>query len=258
MDRDDHDRHLDARLYDAIHRGQGGDLRFYRGLCKGVRSVLELGCGAGRILLELARLGCEVTGLDRDDGHLALCRERALEEGLSPRLVLGDVVAFDIPGARFDRILAPYNVLTCVLDDTDLADVLDAVRSHLAFEGWFVFDGYALDPDDLPDEEAEPRPPDPLVTFVDGDETVRVFERDVRRPGPGRIDVEYTFHLHRPGRGVRVRTQIVRHRVRTPEAWAAAVRSAGFRIVDGPRDHRPAGSAPWFSIVAKSAGGTAG
>jgi tRNA G46 methylase TrmB len=46
---------LAAELYRLTHRGNPGDVGFYRKLCSGVQSVLELGCGYGRLLAALAQ-----------------------------------------------------------------------------------------------------------------------------------------------------------------------------------------------------------
>lgn len=49
--------------------------------------VLLVGCGSGRDLLELARRGCEVTGIDMADVPLRRAREKLQESGLQARLI---------------------------------------------------------------------------------------------------------------------------------------------------------------------------
>ena len=58
---------LSAELYALTHRGTAGDVGFYRRACAGASSVLELGCGSGRLLKRLARPGRQLVGLDRVD-----------------------------------------------------------------------------------------------------------------------------------------------------------------------------------------------
>ena len=60
----------DPYLYDLIHRGHAGDVELYRSACNGARSVLELGCGSGRIAMQLARDGLDVLGIDCHEGML--------------------------------------------------------------------------------------------------------------------------------------------------------------------------------------------
>jgi SAM-dependent methyltransferase len=48
--------------------------------------ALDVACGTGRLLLPWLRAGLDVDGCDVSSDMLALCRERAEEEGLSPPL----------------------------------------------------------------------------------------------------------------------------------------------------------------------------
>ena len=68
--------------YDAPYRqreraGENvhGEADFIEAL--GPRSVLDAGCGTGRVGAELARRGIEVVGVDRDPGMLAAARAKA-------------------------------------------------------------------------------------------------------------------------------------------------------------------------------------
>jgi len=242
------DAGLDARLYGLIHRGNPGDVSFYVRVCRGAATVLEIGCGAGRVLLPIAAAGSEATGLDVDPGQLAEAARAERAAGVRVRWVEGDMRRFDL-GTRFDRIVAPYHTLFALIEDADLASCLACVREHLVPGGRFAFDGYRLDGDVDPGEDGPAGPPEPLATIVDGEDTVRVFEQDRWGPGPGRVDVTYTFHVHRPGAGVRVRTQVVRHRIRTSRELAAAVAAAGLRAIEGPTPRHAAGAGTWFTFV---------
>ncbi len=75
----------------------------------GVR-VLDLGCGTGGLSLACARLGAEVTGLDKDAGMLAVARQKAAAEGLkvAPQwLELGVMEMEDvIEPASFDAVVS--------------------------------------------------------------------------------------------------------------------------------------------------------
>ena len=67
---------MSAELYALTHRGNRGDLEFYRRTCRGARSVLELGSGYGRVLTVLANAERRVVGLERDPQFLALHRHQ--------------------------------------------------------------------------------------------------------------------------------------------------------------------------------------
>lgn len=57
--------------------------------------ALDLGCSSGRNTLYLARHGWEVTGVEIAAYDLSLARRSALEAGLSPTLVAGDVTKLE-------------------------------------------------------------------------------------------------------------------------------------------------------------------
>lgn len=48
--------------------------------------ALDVGCGTGRLLIPLLRAGLDVDGCDVSADMVALCREKAAREGLSPTL----------------------------------------------------------------------------------------------------------------------------------------------------------------------------
>jgi SAM-dependent methyltransferase len=52
----------------------------------GGQPALDLACGTGRLLIPYLRAGLDVDGCDVSSDMLALCRERAAAEGLSPNL----------------------------------------------------------------------------------------------------------------------------------------------------------------------------
>ena len=75
-----------ARFYD-VDMAQNmpfDDVGFYVRLCEPLRGpVLELGCGNGRILLELARHGIDAIGIDASAGMLAELRRKAALRSLA-------------------------------------------------------------------------------------------------------------------------------------------------------------------------------
>ena len=70
--------------------------------------VLDVGAGAGRVALDLARAGHEVVALDRDPVLLEALRERA--DGLRVTTVEADARDFEL-GRRFPLILAPMQTV---------------------------------------------------------------------------------------------------------------------------------------------------
>jgi SAM-dependent methyltransferase len=60
---------------------------------EGVASVLDVGCGSGRLAVELAGRGASVTGIDVSPGRLSAARDRAGRAGVEARFLEADMTA---------------------------------------------------------------------------------------------------------------------------------------------------------------------
>ena len=110
------------------------------------RSVLDAGCGTGRVGRELARRGVEVVGVDLDAEMLATARIRSP----APRWLLGDVSTIEL-GRTFSLILMAGNVINFVVPGRRRAAVLNLAR-HLEPGGLLVC-GHSVTPDGCPPED---------------------------------------------------------------------------------------------------------
>lgn len=232
---------FDARLYRLLHRGNPGDLDFYRDACIGAVTVLELGCGDGRITVPLAAAGHDVTGLDAHPGMLAAARKRraALPRSAKIRFVRGDMADFDL-ARRYDRVLIPYTALYC-LDPTARARCLHHVVAHLAPGGRLVFDLYPGDT--LAGRPAfEDDEPEWIDALRDGDRIVEIYESDRHDPAHARMDVTYLHRICTPdGRARVVEYTLTHHYLRLAEL-APTLAAAGLTVLSltGDFDGRPA------------------
>ena len=118
-----------------------GEADFVEGL--GVRSVLDAGCGTGRVAIELARRGFEVVGLDADPGMLSAARAKAPEL----EWIEADLSTLDLPGRRFDAVVMAGNVMIFVVPGTEGA-VLERLAAHVG-PGGLVVAGFQLIADRL-------------------------------------------------------------------------------------------------------------
>jgi ubiquinone/menaquinone biosynthesis C-methylase UbiE len=75
---------------------------------RGARRVLDLGCGAGRHTVYLAREGFEVHGCDIAENGLAHTREWLAREKLSAELKQGDIAQIPYPDDFFDAAISVY------------------------------------------------------------------------------------------------------------------------------------------------------
>jgi len=99
-------------------------------------SVLDLGCGTGRVAIHLARRGTTVTGLDIDPALVAAFEERA--PGLPAVATVGDARDFDL-GTEFALVLAPMQLLQLFDDSEQRLRCLRSVAAHLAAGGLAAF-----------------------------------------------------------------------------------------------------------------------
>ena len=105
-------------------------------------SVLDAGCGTGRIARELARRGVDVVGVDLDDTMLSTARRKA------PDLAwhCADLESIDL-GRAFDAILLAGNVMIFLTPGSESA-VLSNLARHLA-SGGLLIAGFSLRPGQL-------------------------------------------------------------------------------------------------------------
>lgn len=108
--------------------------------CRGSR-VLELCCGAGKLVVQLAREGYEVTGVDLNATMLEVAQERVGREPEAVRrrirLVQEDACTFNL-GEAFDFIILEDDAFHYLLTQEDQLACLRRVHDHLAPNGHFL------------------------------------------------------------------------------------------------------------------------
>ena len=192
---------LRARLYCELHAGTPGDVDFYVRACAGARKILEYGCGAGRIAIELAERGHTVIGVDLDPALLALAAERKtqreteLGRSLPVTFVQGDMTKTAKRGC--DRVIIPYSAFWCLEGKRAKRQCLSKARTSLARGGQLVFDVYDAD------------------VMADDD----FFEDDVSPGVAPAIEQDDYEELHR------VKLHGVTYRVWERNTWTRALRS---------------------------------
>ncbi len=128
FDGDDYQRRFDelARAGLDVH----GEAEFVASL--GPRTVLDAGCGTGRVAIELARRGMVVEGVDVDGSMLEVARQRARELAWHHR----DLAGLDL-GREFDVVVMAGNVLLFTPPGTEAAVVAGCAR-HVGAGGRLV------------------------------------------------------------------------------------------------------------------------
>ncbi len=184
-------------LYDEVPAyATRRDVAFYGAEAQRVRNgpttVLELGCGTGRILLPLARDGHAVTGIDASEAMLNRCRSKLAAEAapVRKRTVLQQADARDFsvaaPGADdgvggFTLAIAPFRILQHLSTTDDQLQCLASVRRHLVAGGRFAFDVF-----------------NPLFTLMVRDRSAEAEDTPERPLGDGRFFRRTTrvTHVH--------------------------------------------------------------
>ncbi len=96
-------------------------------------TIVDAGCGTGRVAMELARRGHRVTGIELDPEMLAVARARAPD--LDWRI--GDLARPDLDLPRADLVLAAGNVMIFIEPGTE-AGVIDTLSRGLVSGGLLV------------------------------------------------------------------------------------------------------------------------
>src|SRR5216683_2835405 len=103
--------------------------------------ILDLCCGQGRHVLELARRGFKnVTGIDRSRYLVRLARKRARQRGLGVSFHEGDARKFRAPDSSFHCVAILGNSFGYFDREEDDIAVLGAVKRALASGGTLVMD----------------------------------------------------------------------------------------------------------------------
>jgi SAM-dependent methyltransferase len=188
--------------HDLENGGYVEDLALWRELA-GAGPVLDLGCGTGRVALDLAARGVPVVGLDIDEALLAELRERA--RGLPVETIRADARDFAL-GRRFPVILAPMQTVQLLGGAAGRAGFLRCAKAHLEPGGVFAIaiadtietfeDMEAVLPD-VREDGGTVYFSQPVSIRDQGDRFEIEFVREVVDAGGGRSTGRNVIHLDR-------------------------------------------------------------
>lgn len=137
------DDNAQAALVDAVYRqADRDDVDFYVDRATAIDGpVLELGCGTGRIYLELLEAGIDADGIDLSERSLALLRERAEQRGLDANVWMADMTEFSADRA-YTLVTCPFNTIQQLTTLEHQHALLEAVYDALEPGGTFIFDTF--------------------------------------------------------------------------------------------------------------------
>ncbi len=173
--------------------------------------VLDLGCGTGRVALDLAERGHDVTGVDCEPELVRALAARARERGVRVHAEVGDARSLAL-GARFALAIAPMQVVQLLGGPPGRAAMLASARLHLRRGGVLAL--AIADPfEGIPEGEIEPPMPDireeggwvyssmPVAVRVEGSATAIDRLRQVVSPSGDLTESMFTIQLDRVGPG---------------------------------------------------------
>ena len=100
--------------------------------------ALDVGCGTGRLLLRYLRAGLDVDGVDTSADMLAICQQKAAQQGLRPALYQQALQQLDLP-RRYHTVFIPCGTFCLIIDRHDALEALRRVHAHLVLGGLLVF-----------------------------------------------------------------------------------------------------------------------
>ena len=122
------DRFASGEEYDSTWRALAAEGKSIHGeadlVCRyEPRSVLDAGCGTGRVAIEMAARGIDVVGVDLDPTMIGHARVKASDL----RWIENDLATVDV-GRRFDVVVMAGNVMIFVAPQTESAVVANMAR----------------------------------------------------------------------------------------------------------------------------------
>jgi SAM-dependent methyltransferase len=195
-----------AAWHDVECASYAADLPLWRDLCEERGGpVLDLGCGTGRVALDLAARGHAVTGLDVEEALVSALLRRAADRGLEVEARTADVRSLDL-ARRFGLAIAPMQVVQLLGGERGRRAMLEAVRGHLEPGGLLAV--ALADPfEAVPAGEALPPLPDilevdgwvlssaPVEVRDEGDAVAIDRHRQAVSPGGERTEEHVTIRL---------------------------------------------------------------
>jgi SAM-dependent methyltransferase len=138
-----------AKYYDLIHGQLVEDVPMWERLTEEIdASILEIGCGTGRLLLPLAQAGHTLTGIDLSEVALRSARAKLEAAYLAHHVSLHqvDMRDFELSHKDFAAALLPLNTFMHCHSQAEQVATLQAIHGHLQPDGILIVDLFYPDP----------------------------------------------------------------------------------------------------------------
>lgn len=120
------------------------DINFYLSYAKETTGkILDLGCGTGRILIPIAKLGKEIIGIDNSEYMLEICKNKIRKELNSKAskitLIKANITNFEFD-EQFSLVIIPFGPFNYLNNVSEQINCLTCINRHLNSEKVLVFD----------------------------------------------------------------------------------------------------------------------
>ena len=213
-----------CQFYDLEMADFQNDLPFYRERISTSDTVLELGCGSGRLCRQLAATGADITGIDLS---LSMLRRARLQARHNISYLCMDMTALGLV-RQFDIVIIPYHTLNLLLTEERIKKCLAQIRTVLKQVGRLLLQLF------IPDQTILGQGNKKLFQFEifeqpEGGRVIKEIRRSYAReqvileeryrvrpgqPGAANEDLSHTLHLA----------------AFSVEKWRALLHDSGFTI----------------------------
>ena len=146
------------------------------------QSILDMGCGTGKHLIEFHKRGLKCDGFDLSDEMLLQARERL--SGLDVTLEKGDLTKYR-NGKKYDLVVSMFAVMGYLIENSQLIAGLKTAKAHMTSDSLFIFDSW-FGPAVLAQ-----KPEERTHTYQDGKYTINRDVKPFLDPVGQRVEVRY-------------------------------------------------------------------
>jgi SAM-dependent methyltransferase len=190
--------------------------------------ALDIGCAAGRLLLDYLSQGIDIDGVDISPEMIAICKQNAEKRGLKPNLYNQSMTTLDLP-RKYKTILVPSSSFQLLLKPEEPAQAMCRIYEHLEPGGVFATPFMALwkEGDDLESEFTRE-----AIRPEDG-ATVRRTSWSRYNPETQMDDTRDVWEVIKDGQVIEseIHEQVPATRSFSPEEAIALFEQAGFKDI---------------------------
>src|SRR5258707_257418 len=105
--------------------------------------VLDIGCGAGRLILDFLSQGMDIDGVDISPEMISLCKQNGERKGLKPNLYVQSMTELNLP-RKYKTILVPSSSMQLLLEPSLPLQAMQRFYEHLESGGVLAIPFMAL------------------------------------------------------------------------------------------------------------------